>query len=191
MQNNPTNYSEIASLLSQIQQRLTSLENKVDILVSRVLPARVAESKPLSAPVLKPAQVNPGNAGRPDNSDRNKNRMMHKTICADCKKECEVPFRPSGDRPVYCRECFARRKAGNSLRTGIDAKPKETPLAHINLFDEKQVSEKEKLVAKKEPVKKKKAVAKKKVIGKKKSAIKKKTSHKIKVLGQRLSPGRK
>jgi CxxC-x17-CxxC domain-containing protein len=176
MQNNPVNHADITSILINIQQRITSLENKVDILVSRVLPARVAEPKPLFAPVQKPAQVNPANAGRQDNSGRNKNRMMHKTICADCKKECEVPFRPSGDRPVYCRECFARRKAGNLLRTGIDVKPKETPLAHINLLDEKQVSEKEKPVAKRDPVKKKRVAAKKK------SAIEKKTSHKIKVI---------
>ena len=30
-------------------------------------------------------------------------REMHKAICADCKNECEVPFKPSEDRPVYCR----------------------------------------------------------------------------------------
>ena len=39
-------------------------------------------------------------------------REMHKAICADCKKECEVPFKPREDRPVYCKECFAKRKAG-------------------------------------------------------------------------------
>ena len=39
-------------------------------------------------------------------------REMHKVTCADCKKECEVPFKPSGDRPVYCRECFSKRKGG-------------------------------------------------------------------------------
>ena len=37
-------------------------------------------------------------------------REMFKAICADCKKECEVPFKPSGDRPVYCKECFAKHK---------------------------------------------------------------------------------
>ena len=37
-------------------------------------------------------------------------REMHKATCADCKKECEVPFKPSGDRPVYCKECFSKRK---------------------------------------------------------------------------------
>jgi CxxC-x17-CxxC domain-containing protein len=43
-----------------------------------------------------------GFAGRP--------REMHKATCADCKKECEVPFKPTGDRPVYCKECFSKRK---------------------------------------------------------------------------------
>ena len=37
-------------------------------------------------------------------------REMHKATCSDCKKECEVPFKPSGDRPVYCKECFAKRR---------------------------------------------------------------------------------
>jgi CxxC-x17-CxxC domain-containing protein len=37
-------------------------------------------------------------------------REMHKVTCSDCKKECEVPFKPSGDRPVYCKECFSKRK---------------------------------------------------------------------------------
>ena len=43
-----------------------------------------------------------GGFGRP--------REMHKVTCAECKKECEVPFKPSGDRPVYCRDCFSKRK---------------------------------------------------------------------------------
>ena len=35
-------------------------------------------------------------------------REMHKAVCADCKQECEVPFKPSGDKPVRCKECFAK-----------------------------------------------------------------------------------
>jgi len=35
---------------------------------------------------------------------------MHKSVCADCGKECEVPFRPTGDRPVYCQECWVKRR---------------------------------------------------------------------------------
>ena len=37
-------------------------------------------------------------------------RELHKATCAECKRECEVPFKPSGDRPVYCKECFSKRK---------------------------------------------------------------------------------
>jgi CxxC-x17-CxxC domain-containing protein len=37
-------------------------------------------------------------------------REMHKATCAECKKECEVPFKPSQDRPVYCRDCFSKHK---------------------------------------------------------------------------------
>lgn len=27
-------------------------------------------------------------------------------ICDECHKKCEVPFRPNGKKPVYCRDCF-------------------------------------------------------------------------------------
>ena len=37
-------------------------------------------------------------------------REMHKVTCADCGKETEVPFKPDGTRPVYCRECYQKHK---------------------------------------------------------------------------------
>jgi CxxC-x17-CxxC domain-containing protein len=36
---------------------------------------------------------------------------MHSAVCSSCGKTCEVPFRPTGDKPVYCRDCFAGRGA--------------------------------------------------------------------------------
>lgn len=33
-------------------------------------------------------------------------REMYPVVCAACGAQTEVPFRPSSDRPVYCRECF-------------------------------------------------------------------------------------
>jgi len=36
-------------------------------------------------------------------------REMHPATCAQCGKETEVPFLPSGDRPVYCSDCFSKR----------------------------------------------------------------------------------
>jgi CxxC-x17-CxxC domain-containing protein len=40
---------------------------------------------------------------------------MHKAVCDECHKSCEVPFRPSGDKPIYCNECFSGKK-GNDDR---------------------------------------------------------------------------
>lgn len=36
-------------------------------------------------------------------------REMHKAVCSECGKECEVPFQPTEGKPVFCRECFAKR----------------------------------------------------------------------------------
>lgn len=32
---------------------------------------------------------------------------MHHAICSKCGKDCEVPFRPTGDKPIYCNDCFS------------------------------------------------------------------------------------
>lgn len=37
-------------------------------------------------------------------------KEMHKATCADCGKECEVPFKPDQDRPVYCRDCYRNHR---------------------------------------------------------------------------------
>jgi CxxC-x17-CxxC domain-containing protein len=37
-------------------------------------------------------------------------REMHKAVCSECKKDCEVPFKPREDRPIYCKDCFTKRK---------------------------------------------------------------------------------
>ena len=37
-------------------------------------------------------------------------REMSKATCSDCGKECEVPFKPSGDRPVFCKDCYSKKK---------------------------------------------------------------------------------
>ena len=37
-------------------------------------------------------------------------REMHKATCSECGQECEVPFKPTEGKPVYCRNCYAKRK---------------------------------------------------------------------------------
>ncbi|MBI2872484.1 MAG: zinc-ribbon domain containing protein [Chloroflexi bacterium] len=36
-------------------------------------------------------------------------REMYPVTCAQCGKETQVPFRPRGDRPVYCSDCFSQQ----------------------------------------------------------------------------------
>ncbi|CUH94828.1 hypothetical protein P22_0894 [Propionispora sp. 2/2-37] len=36
-------------------------------------------------------------------------REMHDATCAACGAQTQVPFRPSNDRPVYCRDCFTQQ----------------------------------------------------------------------------------
>ncbi len=37
-------------------------------------------------------------------------REMHKATCSECGNECEVPFKPTEGKPVYCRECYRNKK---------------------------------------------------------------------------------
>jgi CxxC-x17-CxxC domain-containing protein len=32
---------------------------------------------------------------------------MHDATCGKCGKACQVPFRPTGERPIFCSTCFA------------------------------------------------------------------------------------
>ncbi len=42
-------------------------------------------------------------------------REMHPAVCAQCGKDTTVPFRPRGDKPVYCSNCFSGMRS-NSYR---------------------------------------------------------------------------
>jgi CxxC-x17-CxxC domain-containing protein len=37
-------------------------------------------------------------------------REMHDATCAECGKECQVPFKPSGDKPVLCKDCYMKAR---------------------------------------------------------------------------------
>ena len=37
-------------------------------------------------------------------------RQLYDAVCADCGKTAQVPFQPTGSRPVYCNDCFRARR---------------------------------------------------------------------------------
>ena len=51
------------------------------------------------------------NSGR--GFDRNRgsrqNVGMTKVTCSTCKAKCEVPFKPTSSKPVYCSDCFVKK----------------------------------------------------------------------------------
>ena len=59
---------------------------------------------------------------------------MHEAICSDCGKECEVPFKPSGDNPIYCDKCLGRNKEIKNVRPSSGGKDKlDERLTMINI----------------------------------------------------------
>lgn len=49
---------------------------------------------------------------------------MHQTTCSECGMRCEVPFKPNGSKPVFCRSCFNKDEFEDS---GSDRRRFEKP----------------------------------------------------------------
>ena len=65
-----------------------------------------------------------GNRGSGRPNDRGP-VTMHRAVCSACGKDCEVPFRPTGDKPIYCNDCFgANRDRGDSMSAPRGAFPR-------------------------------------------------------------------
>ena len=52
-----------------------------------------------------------GGFGRDRGFDRKPE--MHDATCDKCGKECQVPFKPSGGKPVLCSDCFRKSEGSN------------------------------------------------------------------------------
>jgi CxxC-x17-CxxC domain-containing protein len=37
-------------------------------------------------------------------------REYFMAICNECGKEAQLPFKPRGDRPIFCSECFDKKR---------------------------------------------------------------------------------
>ncbi|MBP7056545.1 MAG: hypothetical protein KBB52_06815 [Candidatus Omnitrophica bacterium] len=126
---------------------LFSLEKKIDLLIQKSPDRPIADNKQ-SAPFH---QRFDGNAllQKPRQEGPYRDRILYKAICADCNKSCEVPFKPSGDRPVYCKECFSTRKNKNIFNAKGNAKPIQPPISHAKPVEKATLSEKPKAAKKK------------------------------------------
>ncbi|PIT86721.1 MAG: hypothetical protein COU33_01590 [Candidatus Magasanikbacteria bacterium CG10_big_fil_rev_8_21_14_0_10_43_6] len=50
--------------------------------------------------------------------DRGGNRQMYDAVCGKCGNDCQIPFRPTGNKPVFCSNCFERPSSAGSGKFG-------------------------------------------------------------------------
>ena len=138
---------DLLDLVNKIQAQLTALDRKIDTLINRPVSQNPSSPKP---------PVNNANFVRHNPHDRE--RMTYKATCADCRKECTIPFKPTGDRPVYCQDCFSRRKVMRLSGMKVEEKPPQMNAqeAPVKIHKKKAAAAAKKAMAKKKPAPKKK-----------------------------------
>lgn len=146
---------DLLAVMSKIEAQMVIFDRKIDTLIQRSAQETKPIAKSNNVPML------------PKSNDQHKGRMLHTAICADCKKECTIPFKPSGDRPVYCQDCFSRRKVINMSGIKVPLNPgqvKTPQVSTINTVEtsQKPVKTKKKTITAKKPLTKKKTTPKKK-----------------------------
>jgi len=146
---------DVMESINKLQEQIAIIDRKIDTLISkssqRLVDTRQFETKPFDA---RP-QAEIRHAPKQENGFRG--RVLHKAVCADCKKACEVPFKPSGERPVYCKDCFSKRKARSPFGARPDHRPRVAlPVQAPHAVKPEAVQEKKKPAVKKRPASKKK-----------------------------------
>ncbi|MFC1593963.1 CxxC-x17-CxxC domain-containing protein [Candidatus Omnitrophota bacterium] len=124
------------------------MEQKLDILInqSSKRPFEKSYSQNSSRGFNRPHRYD---RGRQDNGPRE--RAYTRAVCADCKKECEIPFKPSQDRPVYCKECFPKYKKDNMFSPSRDNRREERDFPRERSFSKRPGEKRQKPVTKNVP----------------------------------------
>ncbi len=70
----------------------------------------------------RPSFSREGTRGRFEKRDtkRSSRMEMHEVICDKCGKECEVPFKPTSSKPIFCSDCFKKEDGRSTGNSSID-----------------------------------------------------------------------
>ncbi|MFC1625629.1 CxxC-x17-CxxC domain-containing protein [Patescibacteria group bacterium] len=60
------------------------------------------------SPRRRPNYGRDDRGGRGGGFSRGGDHQMHQATCSNCGKDCEVPFKPTSGKPVYCSDCFEK-----------------------------------------------------------------------------------
>lgn len=52
---------------------------------------------------------------------------LHQATCSQCGQSCEVPFKPNGKKPVFCRDCFKKSDAPSYSKPAYGKPPYGKP----------------------------------------------------------------
>ncbi|MFA7201792.1 MAG: CxxC-x17-CxxC domain-containing protein [Candidatus Paceibacterota bacterium] len=52
---------------------------------------------------------------------------LHEAVCDQCGNPCEIPFRPTPGKLVYCNECFKDKREDGSHAGDVRFSPQNTP----------------------------------------------------------------
>ncbi len=100
-----------SEILARIEAQIIALDRKVDALMMR------SSSKPVE-------RERSSYSSRGFDSHQ-KGKMMHKAVCSECGNQCDIPFKPIGNRPVFCSECFAKQQSDGPSESRFDKKPRD------------------------------------------------------------------
>jgi len=100
-----------SEVLARIEAKIIALDKKMDALMMRSSP--------------KPMERERSSYSGRRHDFHQQDKAMHKAVCSECGQACEIPFKPSGDRPVFCSECFARQQGEGSAESRFDKKPRD------------------------------------------------------------------
>ena len=73
---------------------------------------------------------------RDDRSSFEEKRMFEAT-CSECGETCEVPFKPTSGKPVYCSECFGKAEGGSEKRSERPVRAKSNDNTQFDILNEK------------------------------------------------------
>jgi CxxC-x17-CxxC domain-containing protein len=119
----PSGGADVTELMAKMLERFAALDRKLDTLLSRS-GDRAAQPKPYPNTFQRFDRMRAQEEPRVSPNGNFNQRTLHKAVCADCGNGCEVPFKPTGDRPVYCKDCFSKRKSSGALyKPNIQMRP--------------------------------------------------------------------
>ncbi len=126
--------TDLAGLVYKMYEQLVALEEKVDTLISRSS-ARTQDGDRFqkSGPRFRYSEHSGRGGSR--NDDRSREKNFTHAVCSECGKECEIPFRPTGGRPVYCSDCFSERKDSGSFKGKFGNRSRERNFTRERNFD--------------------------------------------------------